>query len=710
MTRFRWLVLVLLIALLVSLVPNPISAAQGDDPLPPPGSLIKSATDVAVYRVMDGRTMRHIADWATFLAWDFDAGAIQIVPDGALRAFTLGPALTMWVTGVDDTALYFLRRGERYPVPDQATLTLTGGTVTQVAQIPDDLLHSFPLAERPLEVPQSYTPPPPAVNHAMWIDDRVLAVWDESGVLMHWDGSVWETIDQPEDPVPLILPLEPMPFGPPITITAAAMDFEDNVLWSGTFGQGLFHHDLKADTWTAFTTFNSDLPDNTITDLALADDGTLWIASPSRLTRYRDGTFEVVREGVPSSALALGPDGVIWLAGENAIARVQGEYTTIYDAFDHPQLLDNFAAVTVDDQGRAWFVGSRYVHEWGTGVRTIDRVTGRDITPATGDPPNILVDSFPDPYAGYNEWLTAWPRPEGDNGRCMHYLQGPAGDVYEVREQIARLERLGVRWVLVNYTHPMQIAQMAPLFADADITVVWRPFVRPYQRYDHWAEDVVLLRALGLPPYIQVYNEPSLEAEWDGQPIDQALFLANLVEGVRAVYDAGGYPGLQTINADWTRVMLQELIDQGAADTFDRLWFAAHMYGGNHPPEYDADSYSVIGGMAAQARVFEDVLGFVPPFIAGEGGWRPGEAGDTRYPPVSEAMHRDYHVAVFEWFRTGTMSNGDPLPDYLFAWCPWLLSDPVDPAAWYDSASGNRTGTIQAVEALPPFERTFSWE
>ena len=33
-----------------------------------------------------------------------------------------------------------------------------------------------------------------------------------------------------------------------------------------------------------------------------------------------------------------------------------------------------------------------------------------------------------------------------------------------------------------------------------------------------------------------------------------------------------------------------------------------------------------------------------------------------------------------------------------------------DPAAWFDSAAGDRTLTIQAVEAMTDFERKFSWD
>jgi hypothetical protein len=39
---------------------------------------------------------------------------------------------------------------------------------------------------------------------------------------------------------------------------------------------------------------------------------------------------------------------------------------------------------------------------------------------------------------------------------------------------------------------------------------------------------------------------------------------------------------------------------------------------------------------------------------------------------------------------------------------PWLISDPPDPAAWFDGASGERTLTIEAMEAIPIFRREFS--
>jgi hypothetical protein len=135
----------------------------------------------------------------------------------------------------------------------------------------------------------------------------------------------------------------------------------------------------------------------------------------------------------------------------------------------------------------------------------------------------------------------------------------------------------------------------------------------------------------------------------------------------------------------------------------------AHLYGLNHPPDYEEDINGVLG-FREFAQVFEEEIGFVPVMISGEGGWRPGEAQDDRFPAISQELHRDYHLAVFDWFRTGELSNGESLPDYFFAFCPWLISDPGDSAAWFDSDSGDRNLTSEAVEAMLPFERKFSWD
>jgi hypothetical protein len=538
---------------------------------------------------------------------------------------------------------------------------------------------------------------------------------------------LWRQLRTKRDPSPL----EPrgadaLATDPLREVTALAHDVQAGVLWAGTRSAGLLRIALEDGTMQAFNTFGTTplaaFPDNTIRDLQLAADGALWVAMPSQLARYADGVFKFFKlpEGVSTRGMfALSPDadGETWFAGEFVVGRVAADGTLrTYSGFDHPSLVDHFSHLLRDEKGQMWLVGRHGL------VRVTLSATGETWTayPYAGkaDPftlgtlPSSPLSpplTFPDPTTDYTAWLKTWPRPEGDNGRGMHYLQAPSGDDFEARLHIARMKALGIRWVLVNYTSRAQLLQLAPLFARARMMAIWRPWLRAYVEYDHWAEDVAFLRSLGLPPYMQIYNEPSLGQEWDDRPIDQALYLKHALPAIRAVYDAGGYVGLQHIDQEWLRVTLRRMKAEEVSDVFNRLYFLPHPYGFNHPPDYAKDEFGVLG-FRFYAQVFREEIGFVPMMIAGEGGWRPGEAQDGAFPSVSDELHRDYHRAVYQWFATGTLSDGEPLPDYLFAFCTWLIADTFDSAAWFDSESGDRRLTIDAISALPDAKRRFSFE
>ncbi|MBU0493221.1 MAG: hypothetical protein KKA73_02875 [Chloroflexi bacterium] len=302
-----------------------------------------------------------------------------------------------------------------------------------------------------------------------------------------------------------------------------------------------------------------------------------------------------------------------------------------------------------------------------------------------------------------------WPRPSGDNGRGMHFTIHPYYEEAELDRQIARLKYMNVKWCLVLYADENQLEKAATRFRDAGIYVVWRKSKRPYERIYGLKEDIHYLQSLGMPPYMQIYNEPTLGAEWEKDKVDIPVYLENFALAARDVYNAGGYVGLQLVNEKLLVETLRYLKQRGGEPIFHRMFFIPHPYALNHPPDYAQDVNGVLGFLP-YARIFQEEIGFVPPMIAGEGGWKYHSDADGRYPQVDDQLHRDYYVELFNWFRTGTLSNGDPLPDYLLAFCPWLISDKLDDNAWYDSFAGDRTLTIEAVRVIPPFTRRFSWE
>ncbi|MFN2224238.1 MAG: hypothetical protein ACK2UH_16905, partial [Candidatus Promineifilaceae bacterium] len=503
-------------------------------------------------------------------------------------------------------------------------------------------------------------------------------------------------------------------------ITGLAFDRQSSTIWMGTRFAGLLGYDIREDTWGDYTTYNRVLKHNTIYDLEVAADGWLWMATEAGVSAYRNGEWrshqlaDDTRSG-RALALAISEDNVVWVAGESYVAQLAPRETwRVYRFADNPLFADRARFVALDETNHPWFIGRRgKIHFDGDNWTAYDADVRRFARFVPTQPNRELAPpplDFPSPAQDYTAWLQTWPRPEADNGRCIHFLQAHQFDAIEAQRQVNRLKRLGARWTLVHYADHEQLVSIAPVFQEAGINVIWRPFVRPYETYPAWAEDVEFLRSRGLAPFIQLYNEPSLAQEWDGiGPVDQEVFLKNLLPAAHQVYDAGGYIGLQFVDPEWLRTILRAMKEQGMGDLFGRLFFVPHLYGLNHPPEYDEDINGVLG-FRDYARVFEEEIGFAPVMIAGEGGWRPGEAQDNRYPPVDEALHRDYHLAVFNWFRTGQLSNGETLPDYFFAFCPWLIADPNDPAAWFDSDSGDRTPTIEAVEGISSFEREFSWD
>lgn len=310
-----------------------------------------------------------------------------------------------------------------------------------------------------------------------------------------------------------------------------------------------------------------------------------------------------------------------------------------------------------------------------------------------------------------------WPRPPKDNGIGIHLGSANA------QAELDKCLGMGMTWALVCNPDPETVIRIAKIF--------WQNGIMPVSRFDTKINEPFgwdyytkkLADALGIPPYEVIYNEPGDDREWKNHeiPADWVTFFAHKWHRVaNKVALAGGLPGLQVLSTRELRLVLE--IGQAFYDGpfLNKGWFCPHNYGCKFPPEYynegEGKSIGVLSFLDF-ANVFREVLNRVPPFICGEGGWlNPG-------PPVkrwllgdiTEEQHAEWTAEMFGWFREGFirwheyrgnagLERGMNLPDYLFAICPWILSD-CKMQGWTDSW-WLLPKTVQAVKEMSGFTRS----
>ncbi len=349
----------------------------------------------------------------------------------------------------------------------------------------------------------------------------------------------------------------------------------------------------------------------------------------------------------------------------------------------------------------------------------------------------VPVDTWPELSRGYS----GWPRPRGDNGLGIH--AGLDFSDQAIATDVARVEALNLRWVVLAPEKEMQLRTAAPAYWERGIMPVVRP--RCFVDEDHdFVKHATVLAELDIPAYIQVYNAPERPTEWKTRRVDMAMFASRWLTQAMSLVEIDAYPGLQVNRIEDLRKVIAEARKQGVQHIFRHAWFCCHNHGRNRParypyddinqralavqhPEWEfagsieevnrwrregqhpgqtvEDDHDCVLGFLAYARVFEDELGFVPPFICVEGGWEYGDLTDRRYPKVNDFLHQAHHVAMFAWFKDGMLSHGDRLPEYLFAVCPWILSGSDEQAAWYGGLRGTREQTIATVATMSRFVR-----
>ena len=162
----------------------------------------------------------------------------------------------------------------------------------------------------------------------LWIAD--------SGEMARYDGQGWQTFTVPE----LVdVEIDEIAIGP------------DDVQWLVT-DHGLLRHDLTSDEWKTFTD-TQQLIIEEIWSILAASDGTVWIGGEEGLAWYDGSTWRLEdSDNTPHSVsdIAEAPDGSLWVAAEGEVGhRADGRWS--YSAWDSDGWLE---WVTVGPDGSVW--------------------------------------------------------------------------------------------------------------------------------------------------------------------------------------------------------------------------------------------------------------------------------------------------------------------------------------------------------------------
>jgi hypothetical protein len=343
------------------------------------------------------------------------------------------------------------------------------------------------------------------------------------------------------------------------------------------------------------------------------------------------------------------------------------------------------------------------------------------------------------------ERLKRYPRPPQDNGIGLHF-HIDLRDQF-IAETVVNLKSIRATWTMIYAQDELLAEKAAVACFRAGIMPVMRVGKLIDEPYDPVPFVHALRRALAAsdfphdparpPLYVQILNEPEDWREWLPREKPQGwqkpanwpqIFGHNWGRQAAAVFDAGGYPGIQVLDRDGFDAAVDAVNSMGRRDIWERAFFAHHNYGQNHPPNYPYDArnqqdkpgctvledYICALRFLAHAHWMQERLGFVLPLIGGEGGWWPGSEEDKRYPKVEPPLHAAYTQEMFQWLSTGVLANGEALPDYLLSITAWIAGSwDYGGQNWWGNLlmpDGKLTLTIEAMQAIAPFERRFAWQ
>jgi hypothetical protein len=317
--------------------------------------------------------------------------------------------------------------------------------------------------------------------------------------------------------------------------------------------------------------------------------------------------------------------------------------------------------------------------------------------PAPQPTPIPVPTPTPQPTGSYANF----PRPKDDNGIGIH-LGTLVGDKFS--RQLDNLKKMKTKWAVLCDADTDTLRNAGKVIRDMGIMPIYRPNKKVDDAVD-WA-DTAKKVSDGVPSYIQIRgNEPSMASEWNHYPGTNwpATYAQLFIPAAHRVLSVGSIPCMQIDNLTGLIMLLHDFYDQTEFhNLIGKFAVLLHLYPEAHdgikqcPPsctQHEDDLLAVL----KYAEVFDEKIDWIPPIIVSECGYPDKVNTKTDRPK--------WMVQLFDQFRTGVLANGDPLPDWLFTYCPWILEEMglFKPWSWMDNIE--QVPMLEAVASMPAFVR-----
>jgi hypothetical protein len=272
--------------------------------------------------------------------------------------------------------------------------------------------------------------------------------------------------------------------------------------------------------------------------------------------------------------------------------------------------------------------------------------------------------------------LNAYPHPNGDNGRGMHWVPTTKQSTGTVDRFVREAQRMGVKWVtlLNNGVNVGDNDYLVSKLVGAGIEPVMRLYSPSLEPLQGDIEGMVRHYAAMGVHYFQPFNEPNLNCENPDGKVSVDRYLDAWIPAARAIVKAGGLPGFGSIapggdfdDQKFLVAALDGLKARGQTGLLDKAWLSMHNYTWNHPIEDRGDGDGFFKFRAYHA-IIQRALGRDLPIVGTEGGTFVGAHEDMKMAAVTPGMAADWTKQAFRYMR-------DQREPWMFASSVWTIAD-----------------------------------